>query len=90
MDKLLEALYDHFHTPRKDERLKQIVEDNHQELIATLSKEDRKKVLAIIDAQNESAEIQSIDSFVQGFRLATQLGMELTSYGVYGSDSVTT
>ena len=90
MDKLLEALYDHFHTPRKDERLKQIVEDNHQELIATLSKEDRKKVLAIIDAQNESAEIQSIDSFVQGFRLATQLGMELTSYGAYESDSITT
>ena len=80
MNKLLEALYDHFYTPRKDERLKQVVENNHQELIATLSKEDWKKVLAIIDAQNESAEIQSIDSFVQGFRLATQLWMELISY----------
>ena len=81
MDKLLEALCDHFYTPRKDERLKQVVENNHQELIATLSKEDRKKILAIIDAQNESAEIQSIDSFIQGFRLATQLWMELISYG---------
>ena len=81
MDKLLEVLYDHFHTPRKDERLNQVVEDNHQELIESLSKEDRKKVLAIIDAQNESAEIQSIDSFIQGFRLATQLWMELISYG---------
>ena len=80
-NKLLEVLYDHFHTPRKDERLNQVVENNHQELIASLSKEDRKKVLAIIDAQNESAEIQSIDSFIQGFRLATQLWMELISYG---------
>ena len=79
-NKLLEVLYDHFHTPRKDERLNQVVEDNHQELIESLSKEDRKKVLAIIDAQNESAEIQSIDSFIQGFRLATQLWMELISY----------
>ena len=90
MDKLLEALYDHFHTPRKDERLNQVVEDNHQELIESLSKEDRKKVLAIIDAQNESAEIQSIDSFIQGFRLATQLCMELLSYGEYELESVIT
>ncbi len=81
MVKLLQALYDYFYTPRTNEHLMQVATDNHRQLIESLSKEDRKKVLRIIDAKDQLAEIQSIDSFIHGFRLAAQLFIELNFYG---------
>lgn len=81
MDKLLQALYDCFYSPRPSKDLTQLIEKTHRELIVRLSKEDRKRVLLIIDTKDKITELQSIDSFIRGFQLATQLAMELECYG---------
>ena len=81
MDKLLQVLYDCFYTPRPSKDLTQLIEEIHRELIERLSKEDRKRVLQIIDTKDKLIELQSIDSFIRGFQLATQLAMELECYG---------
>ena len=82
MDKLLQALYDCFYTPRPSEELTQLIEETHRELIERLSKDDRKRVLRIIDSKDKLIELQSIDSFIRGFQLAAQLAMELKCYEV--------
>ena len=80
MDKLLQTIYKCFYTPKLDEELIQVAETNHRELIKRLSKGDRRRVLRIIDAKDALAERQSIDRFICGFQLATQLAIELGCY----------
>lgn len=80
MDKLLHAMYDHFYTPPDETELRQEIEACHQALIKTLSKEERRTVLKIIDSKDQIAETMSIDSFIQGFLLAFELNTELSHY----------
>ena len=80
MNEQLKALYDCFYEPLPAVRLKQKIEDCHQELIAALEKPERRLVLQIIDAKDQIAEDRSIDSFIAGFRLASTLSQELNIY----------
>ena len=80
MDKLLKSLYDNYYKPLPLAELKQEIEDCRQKLIEVLSKQERKLVLQIIDAQDEVSEELALDSFTAGFRLAWQLANELNYY----------
>jgi len=83
MNDILQAIYDHFYTfPRNTPEEKRI-EANHQTLIKRLKKQDRKLVLRIIDDKDLIANAVSLDSFIQGFRLAWTLSNQINSYGGY-------
>ena len=86
MDKLLTTIYNCFYTPKTDERLSQVIKNTHRDLIERLPNEDRKRVLQIIDAQDALADLQAMDSFIQGFRLAAQLAVELGYIGSSNQD----
>jgi len=81
MNELLKALYDNFYEPLPEIELKKEIEDCHQQLIAALEKPERRLVLQIIDDKDQIAENRSIDSFIAGFKLAWQLGNELSMQG---------
>lgn len=81
MNELLKSLYDNFYEPLPETELKKEIEDCHQKLIEALDKPERRLVLQIIDNKDQIAENMSIDSFIAGFRLAWQLGNELTAHG---------
>lgn len=81
MNKLLKALYDNFYEPLPETELKQEIENCHQKLIDALDKPERRLVLQIIDDKDQIAENRSIDSFIAGFKLAWQLGNELSMQG---------
>ena len=85
----LDQLYDRFYNPNPQYYFKNEVEENHKILIANLSKEHRKIVLRIIDAQMMITNLQSEESFICGFNLATELLTELKQYkqGDYVSES---
>ena len=81
MDGLLEALYDHFYTPKKMAELRRSVEANRALLRDKLPAEQRKVVLRIVDDLGLMALERSYDSFLCGFKLAWQLTSELNHYG---------
>ena len=83
MNELLLAIYDQFYKPDVPETLNQEIDDCHRQLINTLSKEERRVLLRLIDDKDHTAEIQSIDSFNRGFQLAWQLSAELSVYAKY-------
>lgn len=86
MENILQAIYDHFYTfPRNTSEEKRI-EANHQRLIKRLRKQERKLVLRIIDDKDMIANAVSLDSFIQGFRLAWMLSNHINSYGGYPFD----
>lgn len=80
MNELLLAIYDRFYKPDVLESLNQEIDTCHRRLIDTLTREERKILLQLIDGKDHIAERLSIDSFIRGFQLAYQLSTEL---GVY-------
>lgn len=80
MSELLQAIYDCFYVPPKVTERRQEIEFCHQALIETLSKDERRILLRIIDVKDQIAEVESIDSFIQGFLLASQMAVELSHY----------
>ena len=80
MPKRLDDLYHEFFTPLELPKLKSSIEDNHKILIDHLSKEDRKIVLRIIDAEEMIFNYQSKAKFIQGFKLGVELAIELQNY----------
>ena len=80
MPKRLDDLYHSFFTPQELTELKSSIEENHKILIENLSKEDRKIVLRIIDAEEMICNYQSKASFIQGFKLGVELAIELQNY----------
>ena len=75
--KTLEQLYQHFYTPTKQPNLQNTIKQNHKILIENLSKEHRKIVLRMMDAQMMISSLQSEESFICGFKLALDLLTEL-------------
>ncbi len=80
MQEILDKLYHTFYHSGAQVGMAGEVESLHQELIQTLSKADRKKVLKIIDNLMLITLLQSKDSFVSGFQLAMELQTELQQY----------
>ena len=77
---ILNGLYDTFCSLDPQLELEKEVEDNHQILIANLSKEHRRNVLRIIDAQMMITTLRSRESFVCGFSLAMGMLAELKEF----------
>jgi len=77
MPTILKKLYDQFYKPTQQLTFQTIVDESHQSLIQTLSKSDRKLVLQIIDSKDSISGYHKIESFICGFRLATEILTEL-------------
>lgn len=77
MDKILEALYDHFYEKPELTALRESVEANHNLLRERLGKPERKLVLRLIDDETAIANALSLDGFLCGFELAWKLTSEL-------------
>lgn len=80
MEEVLLSLYDSFYVPPDEVELKQEIETCHQILIKNLSEADRRTLLKIIDNKDQMMETQSMESFIQGFLLASRLSTELSHY----------
>ena len=80
MENVLKTLYWNLYTPCTNEEADQELDDCHKQLIDVLGKPERKLVLRIIDGKDRLADEIGLDSFIFGFKLATQLAHELKKY----------
>lgn len=80
MTELLKTLYWNLYTPWENHEVEQELDDCHKQLIDVLGKPERKLVLRIIDGKDRLADKIGLDSFIFGFKLATQLAHELKKY----------
>ena len=80
MTELLKTLYWNLYTPCENQETEQELDDCHKQLIDVLGKPERKLVLRIIDGKDRLADEIGLDSFIFGFKLATQLAYELKKY----------
>ena len=80
MTELLKTLYWTLYTPYENQEAEQELDDCHKQLIDVLGKPERKLVLRIIDGKDRLADELGLDSFIFGFKLATQLAHELEEY----------
>ena len=83
MTELLKTLYWNLYTPYENQETEQELDDCHKQLIEVLGKPERKLVLRIIDGKDRLADEIGLDSFIFGFKLATQLAHELKKYDGY-------
>ena len=88
MTELLKTLYWNLYTPYINGETEQELDTCHKQLIDVLGKPERKLVLRIIDGKDRLVDEIGLDSFIFGFKLATQLAHELKKYdGHLRSDS---
>ena len=80
MNELLKTLYWNLYIPYENQETEQELDDCHMQLIEVLGKPERKLVLRIIDGKDRLADEIGLDSFIFGFKLATQLAHELKKY----------
>jgi len=80
MTELLKTLYWNLYTPYENQETEQELDNCHKQLIEVLGKPERKLVLRIIDGKDRLADEIGLDSFIFGFKLATQLAHELKKY----------
>lgn len=80
MKELLKTLYWNLYIPYENQETEQELDDCHKQLIDVLGKPERKLVLKIIDGKDRLADEIGLDSFIFGFKLATQLAHELKKY----------
>ena len=80
MKNLMKTLYWNLYTPYENQEVEQELDDYHKRLIDALGKSERKLVLRIIDGKDRLADEIGLDSFIFGFKLATQLAHELKKY----------
>ena len=80
MENLLKTLYWNLYKPYENQETEQELDDCHKQLINVLGKPERKLVLRIIDGKDRLTDEIGLDSFIFGFKLATQLEYELKKY----------
>ena len=80
MNELLKTLYWNLYTPHENQEAEREVDDCHNQLVEVLGKPERRLVLRIIDGKDRRADEIGLDSFIFGFKLATQLAHELKKY----------
>lgn len=80
MTELLKTLYWNLYTPHENQETEREMDDCHNQLVEVLGKPERKLVLRIIDGKDRLADEIGLDSFIFGFKLATQLAHELEKY----------
>ena len=80
MEEMLKTLYRNLYTPYENQEAERELDDCHNQLVEVLGKPERKLVLRIIDGKDRRADEIGLDSFIFGFKLATQLAHELKKY----------
>ena len=81
MENILIKLYQNiYYTPPKLVELTREIDDCHRQLVDVLGKSERRLVLKIIDIQNHITDEIAEDSFLFGFKLATEIAYELKRY----------
>ena len=80
MENLLRTLYWNLYIPHENQEAEQELDDCHKQLMNVLGKPERELVLRIIDGKDRLADKIGLDSFIFGFKLATQLAHELKKY----------
>ena len=80
MAELLKTLYWNLYTPYVNEEAEQELDDCHKQLMNVLGKPERELVLRVTDGKDRLADEIGLDSFIFGFKLATQLAHELKKY----------
>ena len=80
MENLLKTAYWNLYTPCTNEETEQELDDCHKKLIEVLGKPERKLALRIIDGKDRLADEIGLDSFIFGFKLATEIAYELKKY----------
>ncbi len=78
----MRALKDRF-TPKPNHKQHRDLEARRQEVAALLDKQDRKKLLRLVDAHTMVQEEVALESFIAGFRLAWGIATELSVNGSY-------
>ena len=80
------ALHQQFFRGPDFSGLEKDIEQTRQEVRDCLSKEERRKLLQLVDLQNLLREETSLASFTAGFKLAWGLSKELEADGLYSFD----
>lgn len=80
MAQVLDEFYSCFYKKCDCSKLQNSVDENHKILIEHLSKADRKVVLQIMDELELICNLQTKDSFIQGFKLGLEIKTELEKY----------
>ena len=76
----MRALYQRFAIESEDERLQMEIQETYDALRENVSRQDREKLLRLVDLEMELQEDTSLLAFVSGFRLATGIAGELEPY----------
>ena len=86
MNDYMTALYQRFFQEPDFTELEEEIEQTRQEVRDCLSKEERRKLLQLVDLQNLLREETSLASFTAGFKLAWGIAKELETDGLYSFD----
>ena len=81
MNDYMTALYQRFFREPDVTELEEEIEQTRQEVRGCLSKEERRKLLQLVDLQNLLREETSLASFTAGFKLAWGIAKELELTG---------
>lgn len=81
------ALHDRFFHASMCEDLQHEIEANCKKLRQSLSKEDRRCLMRVIDAEAALCDRVSVGSFTSGFKLACGIVKEITADGLYSFDA---
>lgn len=83
MDDYMTALHQRFFREPDCTDLEKDIERTRQEIRDDLDKIQRRKLMHLVDSQNQLQEEISLASFIAGFKLAWGIAKELESDGLY-------
>ena len=86
MNDYMTALYQRFFQEPDFTELEEEIEQTRQEVRDCLDKQQRRKLMQLVDAQNLLREKTSLSSFIAGFKLAWGIAKELEADGLYSFD----
>lgn len=86
MNDYMTALYQRFFQEPDFTELEEEIEQTRQEVRDCLDKQQRRKLMQLVDAQNLLREKTSLASFIAGFKLAWGIAKELEADGLYSFD----
>lgn len=87
MNDYMRALYQRFFREPDVTELEQDIEHTRQEVRDCLDKQQRRRLMYLVDTQDQLREEISLASFTAGFKLAWGLSKELEADGLYSFDA---
>lgn len=87
MNDYLRALHQRFYRQPDLREMEDDIETTRQEVRDRLDKQQRRRLMHLVDTQNLLREEISLASFIAGFKLAWGLSKELEADGLYSFDA---